>query len=142
MQQVQDTVTACRGRFEDLPLADASVDCSLACSAFTALDEQGGEAGLCEMKRVTKPRGHIFILWPRTCDHAWFHDHGFHYVSFSGSQHMSIRFRSMSVALQCADLFYGKKPEVKAYLCMAHVPLLPFSIIGLNPPCDYFWLQV
>ncbi|BCL83368.1 class I SAM-dependent methyltransferase [Ktedonobacteria bacterium brp13] len=142
MEHVQDTITASQGCFEQLPLADASVDCSLACSAFTALEEQGGEVGLSEMKRVIKPGGHILILWPRTCDHTWFRDHGFHYVSFSQSPPMAIRFRSLSVALQCADLFYGNLPHVKAYLQTVQVPLLPFSLIGLNPPCDYFWLQV
>jgi SAM-dependent methyltransferase len=142
LQRAQDTITASLGRFEQLPLADASVDCSLACSAFTALEEQGGEVGLAEMKRVTKPGGHLLILWPRTCDHPWFHDHGFHYVSFSQSPPMTIRFRSLSLALQCADLFYGNLPHVKTYLQTVQVPLLPFSLIGLNPPCDYFWLQV
>lgn len=140
-RNIQDTLTPCSGRFEELPLANASVDYALSCSAFTALNEQGGEVGLGEMKRVTKPGGQILILWPRTCDHAWFHEHGFHYVSLTGASHMQIRFRSLSVALRCADLFYGNKPEVKAYLQTTQKPLLPFTVIGLNPPSDYFWLQ-
>jgi SAM-dependent methyltransferase len=138
----QWSILPCSGRFDALPLADQSVDVSLSCSAFTAANEMGGEAGLAELYRVTRAGGTIVIIWPRRVDHAWFKQHGFHYVSLPYKGEMSIHFRSFKAALHCAHLFYGNKKHVVRYLHIHQKPELPFSIIGMNPPCDYFWVAV
>jgi len=130
------------GCFEALPLEANSVDTVISCSAFTANDEQGGEPGLAELKRVTKPGGKIAIIWPRQEDHHWFEQHHFHYVSLSIHDEMRIYFRSLQSALHCARLFYAHKEEVMRYLLTMQKPEIPFSVIGMNPPRDYFWCAV
>ncbi len=130
------------GCFEALPLDDNSVDTAISCSAFTANDEQGGEPGLAELRRVTKPGGKIAIIWPRTEDHDWFEQHGFHYVSLPVQDEMRVYFRSLQTALHCARLFYAHNEAVKHYLLTMQKPEIPFSVIGMNPPRDYFWCEV
>jgi ubiquinone/menaquinone biosynthesis C-methylase UbiE len=130
------------GRFNALPLEDNSVDIALSCSAFTATPEQGGEPGLCEMLRVTRPGGKIVLIWPRCEDHDWLRSHGFRYVSLPLRHEMYIRFRSLKSALQCAYHFYAHNKSVAQYILSKHEPEIPFSILGLNPPNDYYWLEV
>ncbi|GCE13964.1 class I SAM-dependent methyltransferase [Tengunoibacter tsumagoiensis] len=127
------------GRFEELPLENQSVDIALSCSAFTATDEQGGEPGLAELERVTRPEGKIVIIWPRVQDHDWFRAHGFHYVSFPVQEEMCIHFRSPASAQRCARLFYAHNPAILDYLVDNQTAELPFSVLGINPPRDYFW---
>jgi len=130
------------GRFNALPLEDNSVDLALSCSAFTAAPEQGGEAGLAEMIRVTRPGGKIALIWPRPEDHAWLHSQGFCYVSLPLQQEMRIHFRSLKSALRCAHRFYARNKVVAQYILIRHKPEIPFSLIGLNPPNYYCWLEV
>ena len=82
----------------------------------------------------------MIIIWPRTEDHAWFTAHGFHYVSLPDNDEMSVHFRSMDTALQCARLFYAHNSAVEQYLQRTCQPRIPFAVIGMNPPRDYFWL--
>ncbi len=131
-----------QGRFEALPLADRSVDSVVSCSAFTADENQGGETGLAELLRVTRPGGKIFIIWPRREDSDWFKAHGFSYVSFPVEEEMYVYFRSLETAFHCARLFYGKNAAVTRYLQETQRPQVPFSVIGTNPPRDYYWLEV
>ena len=131
-----------RGSFEHLPLADESVDLALSCSAFTAEEGQGGESGLAELKRVTKPGGKIALIWPRTEDHGWLRAHGFHYAALPLQGEMHVHFRSMQSALRCARLFYARNPAVTRYILTRQQPEVPFSVLGLNPPRDYCWLIV
>ena len=130
------------GRFDAIPLADNSVDVALSCSAFTALPEQGGERGLAELQRVTKPGGKIVLIWPRVEDHSWLKAHGFQYVSLPVQQEMSIHFRSVRSALQCAQLFYARNKAVLQYVLSKQDTNVPFSVIGVNPPRDYCWRNV
>ena len=131
-----------RGSFEHIPLADKSVDTTLSCSAFTAEPEQGGEPGLAELQRVTKPGGKIVIIWPRREDYEWLRVHGFHYVALPLHEEMIIRFRSWQSAMRCARLFYAHNAAVISYLQAQRKPELPFSVLGVNPPRDYCWLTV
>lgn len=128
------------GRFHALPLEDKSVDLSLSCSAFTALAEQGGEAGLAELTRVTRPGGKIVCIWPRTEDHAWFIAHGFHYETLPMQGEMRVYFRSRQRALECIQRFYADKEAAMRYLLTHDSPELPFSLIDMHPPCDYCWI--
>ncbi len=130
------------GCFDALPLAENSVDITLSCSAFTAQPEQGGEPGLAEMMRVTKPGGKIVIIWPRVEDRLWLAAHGFHYVALPLDQDMCIHFRSLESALHCVQHFYADNPAAVRYLLSTQRPEIPFSVLGVNPPCDYCWLKV
>src|SRR6266851_3769590 len=131
-----------QGRFDKIPLADNSVDTAISCSAFTSDPAQGGEPGLAELKRVTRPGGKIVIIWPRTQDYEWLAGHGFQYVALPLHEEMRVRFRSMQSALRCARHFYAHNPYVVRYLLREQKPEVPFSVIGVNPPCDYCWLVV
>ena len=130
------------GRFDALPLEDNSVDVALSCSAFTATPEQGGEPGLAEMWRVTRPGGKIVLIWPRREDLEWLHSHGFRYVALPLHHEMRIRFRSLKSALHCARYFYARNKAVVQYILKQQKPEIPFSVLGLNPPNDYCWLEV
>jgi SAM-dependent methyltransferase len=131
-----------RGRFDAIPLPDASVDLSISCSAFTAEPTQGGEAGLTELQRVTRSGGKVVIIWPRTQDYAWLAQHGFNYVTLQKEQEMCVHFRSLQSALHCARHFYAHNPGVTRFIEWEHRSDVPFSVLGINPPCDYCWLVV
>ncbi len=141
-QPMTNCVVTHEGRFDAIPLADNSVDVALSCSAFTALPEQGGERGLAELQRVTKPAGKIVLIWPRVEDRVWLQEHGFHYVSLPVQQEMSIHFRSLRSALHCARLFYAHNKAVQQYVLTKRDTDVPFSVIGVNPPRDYCWRNV
>ncbi len=135
-------VIAHEGRFDAVPLPDNSVDIALSCSAFTAMPEQGGEPGLAELQRVTKPGGKIVFIWPRVEDRDWLGEHGFHYVSLPMQQEMSVHFRSLHSALRCAQLFYARNKAVLQYVLNKQRADVPFSVIRMNPPRDYCWRTV
>lgn len=131
-----------QGGFEKLPLEDDSVDVSISCSAFSADPEQGGERGLAELRRVTKAGGKIVIIWPRVQDYAWLKAHGFHYVALPIQEEMQVHFRSLQTAIDCARRFYAHNRKVVRYILKKHSREVPFSVLGFNPPRDYFWLCV
>ena len=132
-------VVAHEGRFDAIPLPDNSIDVALSCSAFTALPEQGGEQGLAELQRVTKPGGKIVLIWPRAEDRSWLQAHGFSYVSLPVRQEMGVHFRSLRSAFHCAQLFYARNKAVLQYVLAKETSTVPFSVIGVNPPSDYCW---
>jgi SAM-dependent methyltransferase len=138
----KDCVEICSGRFDAIPLPDQSVDFTLSCSAFMATPEQGGEPGLAEMRRVTRPSGKIVLIWPRVEDYDWLKRHGFHHVTIPLHEEMYVRFRSLQSALRCARLFYAHNKAVARYLLTKRQPQVPFSVLGVNPPHDYSWLEV
>lgn len=131
-----------RGRFDALPLPSKSVDLAVSCSAFTADPSQGGEAGLAELQRVTRNGGKVVIIWPRAQDYDWLAAHGFSYVALQCEQEMCLHFRSLQSALRCARRFYAHNPEVARFIEREHRADVPFSILGINPPCDFCWLVV
>ena len=142
-QEENSRIIPLQGRFDKLPLADESVDTALSCSAFTSDPARGGEPGLSEFKRVIKPGGKIVIIWPRTQDHDWLAERGFHYVSLPVHEgEMRIHFRTLQGALRCAQHFNAQNRNVIQYLLREGKPEIPFSILGLNPPRDYFWLKI
>jgi ubiquinone/menaquinone biosynthesis C-methylase UbiE len=141
-QPTHNRIVPYQGRFDQLPLGDDSVDLALSCSAFTAEPEQGGEPGLAELKRVTRSGGKIVLIWPRQKDYAWLSAHGFQYVALPVHQEMRVRFRSLQSAVRCAHRFYAHNRAVLRYILQRRRPEVPFSVLGLNPPCDFCWLTV
>jgi ubiquinone/menaquinone biosynthesis C-methylase UbiE len=135
-------VTLLCGRFDALPLDDNSVDVALSASAFTAEPEQGGEAGLAELRRVTRPGGMIVLIWPQPEDYAWLAAHGFRYVALPVSEDMGVRYRSRRAALEVARRFYAGNPDVLRYLRRHREPAVPYAVLGDNPPHDYCWMHV
>ncbi len=146
-QKIDRKRTSCHivplsGHFDSLPLPDKSVDTALSCSAFTSDPAQGGEPGLVELRRVIKPGGKLFIIWPRTQDHTWLKQHNFSYVVIPLHEEMRIHFRTIESALRCVQRFYSNNQKAIDYIIRARSPDIPFSIVGLNPPCDYYWLKM
>jgi len=141
-QPASDRVVVRQGDFSHIPLQDGSVDIALSCSAFTAAPEQGGEAGLAELRRVTKHGGRIALIWPRREDYDWLAEHGFSHVALPVHHEMLVQFRSLHSAMRCARLFYGHNKAVVRYILKRRRPAVPFSVLGVNPPSDYCWLIV
>lgn len=142
LDATRDQIIPLKGRFDALPLPSKSVDLAIACSAFTADPAQGGEAGLTELQRVTRSGGKVIIIWPRAQDYGWLAEHGFSYVTLLCEQEMCLHFRSLRSALHCARRFYAHNPQVVHFIEREQRADVPFSILGINPPCDYCWLVV
>jgi nitrite reductase/ring-hydroxylating ferredoxin subunit/uncharacterized membrane protein len=57
-------------------------------------------------------------------------------------EEMQIHFRTIWSALRCVQRFYADNSNVVNYIVGERKPEIPFSMLGLNPPCDYCWLNV
>jgi SAM-dependent methyltransferase len=122
-------VRVTHGFFDDLPVADDCADLVVACSALTPAPGHGGEAGLAEMERVCRPRGHVVIVWPNHVD--WLAAHGYRYASFSGE--MSMEFASLEEAVELTEVFY---PGAVADVRRRGARQVPYDVLGVNPPRD------
>ncbi len=125
-----------RGVFRRVPLPDDSVDAVVACSAFGVQETRGGERGLDELQRVTRPGGRILVLWPE--NPTWFAQHGFRYAALPGR--LTITFPSLEDAYDVAARFYG--PAALQHLEITHRPELPFRVLGVRAPRDFCCLTV
>jgi SAM-dependent methyltransferase len=132
-----DNVELLRGTFASIPLPDDSVDAVIACSAFGPLEARGGEAGLEELKRVTRPGGRIVIIWPE--DIPWFSSHRFQCADFPAGR-LTISFPTLEDGLCAARRFYA--PSVIQYLEQTGIPEIPFSVIGVEEPRTCCWMTV
>lgn len=135
-------VTVLAGRFERLPLPDHAVDVALSCAAFTAQPGQGGDEGLSELRRVTRPGGVIALIWPRQEDADWLRERGFSWVVLPAPREMGVRYRSLATAVRVARRFYARNRELHSYLLRWRRPEAPFAVVGFNPPRDFCWLHV
>lgn len=137
----RERIVPYQGDFAHLPLPDASVDLALACSAFTSDAVHGGEAGLAELKRVVRAGGSIVLIWPRREDLPWLKERGFRHITLAGADGMCVHFPSSAVARRCIRRFYAGKRSALAYLFQQPCSsVVPFSVLGFNPPCDYCML--
>lgn len=125
-----------RGVFRRMPLPDDSVDAVIACSAFSPQEARGGERGLDELRRVTRPGGRIIIIWPE--NPAWFARHGFQHTTLRG--HLTTTFPTLDDAYAIATRFYG--PAATRHLEATQRPELPYAVLGVRPPRDICWLTV
>jgi SAM-dependent methyltransferase len=145
-KRVSDPSGACirvrSGDFTHVPLASRSVDLALACSAFTAEPQCGGEPGLAELRRVVRSGGYLVIIWPRPQDRSWLTERGFQYSVLPCAQEMCVHFSSRASALRCIRRFYAGNQEALRYLLHHQQPEVPFSVLRMNAPCDYCWLRV
>ena len=125
-----------RGVFRRVPLPDESVDAVVSCSAFGMQDARGGESGLDELMRVTRPGGRILIIWPE--DPAWFVRHSFQYMALPG--HLAIAFPSLDDALAVARRFYGA--DAIHHIETTQRPVLPFGLLNVKAPRYFCWRTV
>ena len=125
-----------RGSFQHAPLPDDSVDAVVSCSAFGSQDARGGECGLKELLRVTRPGGRIVIMWPE--DPAWFVRRGFQYIALPGP--LTVTFPTLEDAWAVANTFYGT--AAMRYLETSGKPELPFEALDVKAPRDLCWLTV
>lgn len=130
-------VEAMRGLFRRTTLPDDSVDAVVCCSAFGTSETRGGECGLDELQRVTRPGGRILIIWPE--DPAWFIARGFHYAVLPGDP-LHVTYPSLDDAFAVARRFY--RQAAMSYLETTRRPALPYQVIGVKEPRDVCWLTV
>lgn len=130
------------GRFERIPLPDHAVDVTLSCAAFTSAPGQGGDEGLAELRRVTKPGGLVALIWPRPEDAGWLRERGFSWVELPVAREMGVRYRSLATAERVARRFYAHNRDLWRYLLRWRRPDAPFTVVGFNPPRDFCWLRV
>lgn len=126
-------VEARSGYFDDTGLSDDAADLVVSCSAFTSDDVHGGERGLAELERICAPGGTIAFVWPAGVD--WLMQRGFTYERFDASG-MAVDFGTPSEAVGLAAIFY---PHAVEEIARRGSALVPYPILGINPPCDIAW---
>lgn len=119
-----------RGAFTALPLADASVDIAVACSAFTTWGPHGGDAALDEAERIVRRGGEVAIIWPqdrrRPCAR------GYHYLQVRGEG--VVRFRDVATALRLCATYYSA--SAAEWVRTHNSADVPYSVLGVHPPSD------
>ena len=129
----------CRGdarRLSRVPLPDDSVDAVISCSAFGVREARGGERGLYELQRVTRPGGRILILWPE--DPAWFARHGFWHATLPWPPHRDLPRPGRRLCYRNAILWIRRAPSPGGFSPAE----LPFRVLGVKPPRDFCCLTV
>jgi SAM-dependent methyltransferase len=117
------------GFFDALPVADASADLVVTCSALDTTIAHGGDAGLREMERVCAPGGVIVVVWPNHLD--WLNAHGYTHLRFPGP--MWMEFQDADEAIEIAEIFYPHSADEVRRRGDARVA---YDVIGVNPPND------
>jgi SAM-dependent methyltransferase len=121
---VLDRVDIVDAFFDALPLADASADMVVTCSALERDIAHGGDVGLAELERVCAPGGLIVVVWPNHLD--WLTANGFTHLGFSGR--MWMEFRDVD-----EEIFYPHAVEAVRARGESRVD---YDLLGVNPPGD------
>jgi SAM-dependent methyltransferase len=121
------------GFLNDIPLPDDWADVSFTCSAFSCDPIHGGDQGLAELERVTRPGGMVVLVWPPR-KRAWLEKRGFEFVDFPGD--MGVEFRSREEALELAKIFYPNAAATVADRASRHVPC---EVLGIAGPKSLAW---
>ena len=50
-----------------------------------------------------------------------------------------IRFRTLESAIRCVQHFYANNAGIVDFIMRERKPEIPFLMLGLNPPCNYYW---
>jgi len=74
----------------------------------------------------------VVIVWPNHVD--WLRDRGYRYLSFAGE--MAMEFASLDEALELAGVFH---PAAVEEIRRRGSPLVPYEVVGVNPPRDLAW---
>jgi len=135
-EQGLDNIETRRGDFLHLPLADASVDVAVACSALTSHAPWGGEAALAEAIRIVRPGGEVVVIWPD--DPSWFCARGFAYRAVPGTETM--HFADVATAERLCRDFYSE--AAAEWVREQQTAEVPFSVLGVTPPSDACVLRV
>ena len=117
------------GFFDDLPVRSGSADLVVACSVLTPAAGHGGDVGLAEMERVCRPGGRVAIIWPNNI--SWLAARNYRYQSFAGP--MAVEFASYREAVELAEIFY---PQAVTEVRRRGSRLVPYEVLGINPPRD------
>lgn len=128
--QELDNVEVRRGSFLRLPLATASVDVAVACSALTSHAPWGGHAALCEAERIVRTGGDVVVIWPD--DPSWFCARGFTYLHVPASTAM--QFRDVAAAERICRDFYSA--AAARWVREHQARVVPFEVLGVSPPAD------
>jgi len=115
--------------FDALPVEDGWADVTVTCSALTDEPAHGGEAGLLEMERVTRPGGMVVVVWPNHL--RWLTDRGYTRVVFRGPAAME--FESLDEAVELARVFY---PAAAAEVERRGKRVVPYALLGVRGPRD------
>jgi SAM-dependent methyltransferase len=131
-----DNVAVVPGFFDELPVPSAWADATLSCSAFCADPAHGGDPGLAELDRVTRPGGLVVLVWPPV-ERGWLESRGFRFVEFPGP--MWVEFPSLEEALEIASIFY---PHAVSYIVQTGSRRLPYEFLGMSAPSCLAWRRV
>lgn len=119
-----------RGSFAALPLADASVDVAVACSAFTRRGPHGGAVAIEEAERIVRPGGQVVIIWPP--DQRWLRARGYDYVRVRGEG--QVHFRDVAEASRLCERYYS---SAAARWVRDHASAdVPYRVLRVSPPND------
>ena len=123
-------IEARRGPFSALPVADASVDLAVACSAFTAWGPHGGDAALDEAERIVRPGGEVAIIWPQ--DHRRLCARGYQHLQVRGGG--TVRFRDGATAHRLCATYYSA--SAAEWVSGHNTADVPYGVLGVQPPTD------
>jgi SAM-dependent methyltransferase len=128
-------IETARAFFDAIPIASASCDLVIGCSAFMPGCDRDPEGCLQEIRRCCAPGALIVFVWPN--DLEWLESRGFRRVVFEGP--MAVDFGSVGEALAMTRIFY---PDALDDVRERNSSTVPYEVLGMNPPRDLCWMRV
>lgn len=128
--------TVCAGFLDAIPLPDGWADMTFTCSSFSCDPDRGGDRGLAELDRVTRPGGLVVMVWPPR-DRDWLVRRGFELVDFPGE--LSVEFQSVEEAVELAAIFY---PHAVLEIAARGRRTVPCGVLGIPGPRSLAWRRM